>query len=91
MTMAEFVRLHTLNIHTHLSCRRTEALRGGVVMGGGVVGSSAVGEPECITDMFMVLCVFESTLAVHHNTMLQRQKQYHQSSFPVKHKNNADD
>ena len=64
-------------VNTHLSCRRTEALRGGVVIGGGVVGSSAGGEAECTADMLMdcvcvcvCVCVFESVLAscssVHH-------------------------
>lgn len=41
-------------INTNLSCSRTEVLRGGVVMGGGVVGSSGKGELECMADMLIV-------------------------------------
>lgn len=41
-------------INTNLSCSRTEALRGGVVMGGGVVGSSGRGELECMVDILIV-------------------------------------
>lgn len=46
-------------LNTNLSWSRTEALRGGVVRGGGVVGSSGRGDTECTADILMVrmLCL----------------------------------
>lgn len=41
-------------IKTNLSWSRTEALRGGVVSGGGVVGSSGRGDTEWTADMLIV-------------------------------------
>lgn len=41
-------------INTNLSWSRTEALRGGVVRGGGVVGSSGRGDTECTADILIV-------------------------------------
>lgn len=38
--------LRVSEVDTHLSCRRTEALREGMVIGGGVMGSSVGGGVE---------------------------------------------
>lgn len=59
-------------INTNLSCSRTEALRGGVVMGGGVVGSSGRGELECMADILIVPMCGPSVLL--HNTMLKKKE-----------------
>lgn len=69
-----------LCVCVHLSCRRTEALRGGVVMGGGLSGSSAGGESECALAM---LAVFLASVLVslgspdYHSMALQRKEKSH--------------
>lgn len=67
---------------THLSCRRTEALRGGVVIGGGVAGSSVGGEGGGAADILMVRSCPSQVLSSHHQAVEVRERQHlHISHF----------